>query len=188
MGRPLYSENGSGTTNKDDIKHITNVTQAFLNWTVQLHEPGLRQRKIKKKPSNGESISMVARVEEEERFILSHCVRNLRVARQFPARSLPWSFRLRSCVQQSTLQLSESPPPKMSVARGRLHLEDAVLDRQVGNVESVATHVVDQHLAFAIACVAQSVRNRCCSRFTDVARHMQTQVGPASLVAWRCES
>ena len=56
---------------------------------------------------------------------------------------------------------------QVCVTRRRLHFEQAILNRQDRNVRSAATHIVNQHVPFAIFFLVQSARQRWRRRFAD---------------------
>jgi hypothetical protein len=57
------------------------------------------------------------------------------------------------------------------VARRRLHLEDAVLDREKRDVEDAAAEVEDEHVVLA-ALLVEPVRDRGRRRLVDDAQHV----------------
>ena len=67
-------------------------------------------------------------------------------------------------VHNSAVEVLASP---MRVTGRRLHLKDAVLDREERDVKSVATFVVDDNVPFPVTFFFQSVSDRCRGRLVD---------------------
>ena len=49
---------------------------------------------------------------------------------------------------------------KMGVASRRLHLEDAVLDGEDGDVKGAATKIEDQHVVLSVSLLIKAIRDR----------------------------
>jgi len=64
---------------------------------------------------------------------------------------------------------------KMSVTGRRLHLKDAVLDRQDGHVKSAAAEVEDEHVAFCADLLVEAVRDGSGRRLINDTQHVQTR-------------
>jgi len=64
---------------------------------------------------------------------------------------------------------------EMSVARRRLHLEDSVLDRQDGHIESAATEVKDQDVAFCADLLVETVRDGSRRRLVDDPQNVESR-------------
>mmetsp|Transcript_117754 Transcript_117754/g.315724 ORF Transcript_117754/g.315724 Transcript_117754/m.315724 type:complete len:219 (-) Transcript_117754:13-669(-) len=62
---------------------------------------------------------------------------------------------------------------EVRVASRGLHLEDAVLDLQQGDVEGAAAHVIYQHSARALAFRIKSVSQSRCSRLVNNPQHIE---------------
>jgi len=103
------------------------------------------------------------------------------MARWLPARSLPRFLRLKSWQAEVHDAVVEVLATQVRVTRGRLDLEDAVLDRQHRHIEGAATHVVDQHVALTGTLLVQPVRDRSRGRLVDDAQHVETGDGPRVL-------
>ena len=70
---------------------------------------------------------------------------------------------------------------EMRVASRRLHLEDAVLDREDRHVERAAAEVEDEHIALAADLLVEAVRDRRRRRLVDDAQHVQAGDGAGVL-------
>ena len=70
---------------------------------------------------------------------------------------------------------------EMRVASRRLHLEDAVLDREDRHVERAAAEVEDEHVALAADLLVEAVRDRRRRRLVDDAQHVQAGDGAGVL-------
>ena len=63
----------------------------------------------------------------------------------------------------------------MSVAGRRLHLEDAVLNRQDGNIESAAAKVKDENIALCANLLVKTVRDGSRRRLVDDPQNVESR-------------
>eukprot|EP00162_Nutomonas_longa_P016105 comp22482_c0_seq2/m.55724 comp22482_c0_seq2/g.55724 ORF comp22482_c0_seq2/g.55724 comp22482_c0_seq2/m.55724 type:complete len:264 (+) comp22482_c0_seq2:1256-2047(+) len=62
---------------------------------------------------------------------------------------------------------------KMCVSCSRLHLEDAVLNRQKRHIKGTASEIEDQNVLLTGALLVKTVRDRCRCRLVDDTQHIQ---------------
>ena len=124
---------------------------------------------------------MVACVEEDRvRLARSHSVLRRRTARWFLVKSLPRFFRFEILDAEVHSSVVEVLASQMRVTGRRLHLADAVLDREERDVKSTATRVLDQNFPLTVT-FFQSVSDGCRGRLVDDPQHSQTGDGPRIL-------
>ena len=82
-------------------------------------------------------------------------------------------LRLNSCTKWLTSAVVEVLAAEVRVARGRLDLEDALLDGEERHVEGAAAEVEDEHVALRRRLLVEAVRDRRRGRLVDDAQHVE---------------
>ena len=93
-----------------------------------------------------------------------------------------WDFtvppHLNEVVDHALIKVLSS---EMGVSRRGLHLKDAVLNRQDGDVKGAATEIKDEHVALACHLLVETVRDGSRGRFVDDTEYVQTGDGSGVL-------
>ena len=75
---------------------------------------------------------------------------------------------------------------EVSVTGGGLHLEDALLDRQQGHIESASTEIEDEDVPLASHLLVEAVGDGSSGRLVDDTEDVEAgAMVPVSFVAWR---
>merc|ERR1712070_1189231 len=129
----------------------------------------------KSMPSKSESISIDVCVDDERvRLARSHAVRKRRMARG-SGRTVLLVLALELLDEVVHHAVVEVLATKVCVARGRLHLEDALLDGEERNVECAAAKVKDEHVALGGGLLVEAVGDGSGGGLVDDTQHIQTR-------------